>query len=107
VSLAILLPAVLLLATFLTQWENRISRASFFAELPFFTNAIENCLRKSTTADLPPRVSPRWGRDGEIEILPADVGSVGISFTQLADLPAVQCDISGPRGQINFICPRY
>ncbi|MDR0727539.1 MAG: prepilin-type N-terminal cleavage/methylation domain-containing protein [Puniceicoccales bacterium] len=106
VSLAILLPAILLLTAFLTQWENRISRASFSTEFPFLICAIENYLRESVAADLPPKISIRHGHDGKIEVFPANVGPVDISITPLADLSAVQCDTSWHKRQFSFICPR-
>jgi hypothetical protein len=105
-ALTILLPAILLLMAFLTQWESRISWASLSAELPLLINAIENHLRKLPAGDLPLKISVRQGRDGEIEILPAAVGATDISLVPLTDMPAVQCHILGPQGQFSFLCAR-
>jgi hypothetical protein len=103
-ALAILLPAILLLATFLTHWESRISQAALSAEFPFFVSAIENYLRESPAANLPSQVSARQARDGKIDILPAGIGPVDIGLAPLAGMPVVQCHVSGPAGQLNFIC---
>jgi uncharacterized membrane protein len=105
VSLAILLPAILLLVTFLTKWENRISRTAFSAELPFIICAAENYLCEFASSDLSAPISMRLGHDGEVEIMSANAGSVNISFAPLGNLPIAQCNISGRNEQLSIICP--
>ncbi|MDR1456998.1 MAG: hypothetical protein LBI34_03025 [Puniceicoccales bacterium] len=100
-SFGILLPAILLLATFLTQWETRISNAAFSAEFPFLISAIENHLRESTAMDLPRQISVCYGRNGNGE---NSQKKAEVFLTQIPHMPIVHCDVCGPKGQLSFIC---